>query len=76
MVTTSNKNFGLMLSIVCILGLISCGGGGGSSDVGIVQTGTASVALVDSASEDYAAVYVTINDIQFHLGGNENSPNS
>lgn len=76
MVTTSNKNFGLMLSIVCILGLISCGGGGGPSDVGIVQTGTASVALVDSASEDYAAVYVTINDIQFHIGGNENSPNS
>ena len=77
MIITSNKKFGLMLLIACILGLISCGGGsGGSSGVGVVETGTVSVALVDSASEDYAAVYVTINDIQFHLGGNENSPNS
>ena len=77
MIITSNKKFGLMLSIACILGLISCGGGGGgSSGVGVVETGTVSVALVDSASEDYAAVYVTINDIQFHLGGNENSPNN
>jgi hypothetical protein len=76
MLLRSNKIFALMFSIFCILGLISCGGGGGSSDGGIVGTGTASVALVDSASEDYAAVYVTINDIQFHLGGNENSPNS
>ena len=76
MLLTSNKFFALMLSIFCILGLISCGGGGGSSDVGIVGTGTASVSLVDSASEEYTAVYVTINDIQFHLGGNENSPNS
>jgi hypothetical protein len=66
-----------MLSIVCILGLISCGGGGGgTSGVGVVETGTVSVVLVDSASEDYAAVYVTIDDIQFHLGGNENSPNN
>ena len=76
MLLTSNKIFALILLPFCILGLISCGGGGGSSDLGAVGTGTASVALVDSASEDYAAVYVTINDIQFHLGGNENSPNS
>ena len=77
MAITSNKKFCLMLSIACILGFISCGGGGGgTSGVGVVETGTVSVALVDSASEDYAAVYVTINDIQFHLGGNENSPNS
>ena len=60
---TSNKNFGLMLSIVCILGLIACGGsggegGGGSNSIGIVESGTVSVALVDSASEDYAAVYI------------------
>ena len=77
MIITSNKKIGLMLSIACILGLISCGGGGGgTSGVGVVETGTVSVALVDSASEDYAAVYVTITDIQFHLGGNENSPNN
>ncbi len=74
-ITSNIKNFGLMLTIVCGLGLISCGGGGSNGDVA-VGTGSASVALVDSASEDYAAVYVTINDIQFHLGGNGNSPNS
>ena len=77
MIITSIKKLGLMLSIACILGLISCGGGGGgSSGVGVVENGTVSVALVDSASEDYAAVYVTIRDIQFHLGGNENSSKS
>jgi hypothetical protein len=48
-----------MLSIACILVLISCGGGGGdTSGVGVVETGTVSVALVDSASE---AVYLTGN---------------
>lgn len=73
---TSNKNFGFILSIVCILVFISCGGDGSSSSGGVVETGTASVALVDSASEDYAAVYVTIRDIQFHLGGSENSSKS
>ena len=30
---TSNKNFGLILSIMCIIGFISCGGGGGSRAV-------------------------------------------
>ncbi len=75
-ITSNIKNFGLMLTIVCGFGLISCGGGGGSDGDVAVGTGSASVALVDSASEDYAAVYVTINDIQFHLGGNGNSPNS
>ncbi len=71
----SNKNLGLILSTACILCLVACGGGDSSND-GVVGTGTASVALVDSASEDYAAVYVTIADIQFHLGENENSPNN
>ena len=63
---TSNKYVSLIVLVLCILGLISCGGGVGSGN-GIVETGTASVALVDSASEDYAAVYVTIRDIQFQM---------
>jgi hypothetical protein len=77
MIIQPNKYLSFIFSMVCILGLLSCGGGGGgSSSGGVVPTGTASVALVDSASEDYAAVYVTIRDIQFHLGGNENSSKS
>jgi len=55
MVITSNKYFGLMLSIVCILGLISCGGGGGgggdfvpSQTNGLTYTGVATPAVIDS----------------------------
>jgi hypothetical protein len=53
---TSNKNFGLILSIICIIGLISCGGGGGGGDSGTVPSvptvltysGVTSPAIIDS----------------------------
>lgn len=51
---TSNKNFGLILSIMCIIGLISCGGGGGDSvnvpsvPTGLTYTGVTSPAIIDS----------------------------
>lgn len=53
---TSNNNFGLMLSIMCITGLISCGGGGGGGDAvigptaptGLTYTGVTSPAVIDS----------------------------
>ena len=53
---TSNKNFGLILSIMCIIGLISCGGGGGGGDpvnvpsvpTGLTYTGVTSPAIIDS----------------------------
>ena len=54
MIITSNKNFGLILSIVCILGLVACGGGGGGGDfmpaepTGLTYTGVTSPAVIDS----------------------------
>jgi hypothetical protein len=52
---TSNKNFGLIPSIVCIIGLISCGGGGGgggdyvpSQPIGLTYTGVTTPAVIDS----------------------------
>lgn len=53
---TSQKNFGLILSLVCIFGLISCGGGGGGGDsvtvpsvpTGLTYTGVTSSAIIDS----------------------------
>ena len=52
---TSNKNFSLILSIVCFLGLISCGGGGGgggdsvpSQPTGLTYTGVTTPAVIDS----------------------------
>ena len=54
MILTSNKNFGLILSIVCILGLVACGGGGSGGDfmpaepTGLTYTGITSPAVIDS----------------------------
>jgi len=52
---------------------VACGGGGGSG--GDVATGTLSLSLTDASSSDYQAVFVTIDEVQVHLGGNENNPN-
>lgn len=55
MIITSNRNFGLILSIVCILGLVACGGGGGGGGdfmpaelTGLTYTGVTSPAVIDS----------------------------
>lgn len=53
--------------------LIGCGGGGGgdSSTSGSGSTGTLSLSLQDASSENYRAVYVTIDRVEVHLGGDE-----
>ncbi len=53
--------------------LIGCGGGGGgdSSTGGSGSTGTLSLSLQDASSENYRAVYVTIDRVEVHLGGDE-----
>lgn len=58
--------------LISIFILISCGGGGGGSGSG--GTGSLALSLSDSSTEDYEAVYVTIRNVQVHLGGNENAP--
>ena len=42
---------------------MSCSGGSGSS-----STGTLSLGLTDASTNEYQAVYVTINEVQVHLG--------
>ena len=54
--------------------LISCSDGGGGS--GSVGTGTLSLSLTDNSTAEYRAVYITIKNVEVHLGGNENSSSS
>jgi len=62
-------------SMICFLTLfVGCGsGGGGSSTGGSGGTGTLALSLTD-APADFEAVYVTIERVEVHLGGNEASP--
>ena len=56
-----------------LLGGCGSGGGGGGGGSGSVGTGTLSLSLTDNSTEEYKAVYITIKNIEVHLGGNENS---
>ena len=64
------------LCLCALLLLPSCGGGGGSGSVSSGDTGTLSLSLTDATTLDYQAVYVTIDRVDIHLGGNENSSNN
>ena len=53
------KSFAMFVMLLATIGFSACnggGGGGGSSD----GSGTVSVGLTDSASDEYRAVYVTV----------------
>jgi hypothetical protein len=62
----------IILSLILLM-FVACGGGGGPG--GDVATGILSLSLTDASSSDYQAVFVTIDEVQVHLGGNENNPN-
>lgn len=66
------RKFGAVVLGMMLMGIIACGGGGSSNG----GTGTLSLSLTDASTDRYRAVYITIDEIQVHLGGNENSPNS
>jgi len=61
----------LKLLSICfsILTLISCSDAGGGS----ASTGTVSLGLTDNSTEEFKAVYITVKNVEVHLGGNENS---
>jgi len=62
----------LSLSIL-IFAACSGDGGGGSGSAG---TGTLALSLTDNSTEEYSAVYITIKNVEVHLGGNEKNHNS
>lgn len=55
-----------LLCMTAVIFLASCGGGGSSVD----GQGTLSTSLTDSSSEEYQAVYVTIDRVDVHLEDN------
>jgi len=64
----------LGLFVISILSLFSCGGsGGGGSSPGV---GSLSLSMVDATSDEFKAVYVTVERVEVHLGGNKNSQKS
>ena len=64
----------LGLFAISILSFFSCGGsGGGGSSPGV---GSLSLSMVDATSDEFKAVYVTVERVEVHLGGNENSQKS
>ena len=67
------KLFGWLFIASSFLIMAACSGGGSSG--GSVETGTLSLSMTDASCSDYKAVFVTIDEVQVHLGGNGNSPN-
>lgn len=64
----------LGLFAISILSFFSCGGsGGGGSSPGV---GSLSLSMVDATSDEFKAIYVTVERVEVHLGGNENSQKS
>jgi hypothetical protein len=66
------KIFGTVLLIAIVSVLVQACGGGGGGDSSSGGSGTLSLSMTDASVQGIKAVYVTIDEIQVHLGGNEN----
>ena len=69
----SFKSSGIIALLLTSLLIAACGGGGGSSSG---EVGTVSMSLTDARSNGFNAVYVTIDDVQVHMQGNDNNDNN
>jgi len=67
-----SKSLALLFSVLILFFISACGssGGGGGSDSG--GSGDLAVSLTDSAGS-YKAVYITIESVEVHTGGNDNN---
>jgi Domain of unknown function (DUF4382) len=75
----SLATFGMICLLTIFMGCSGGGGGGGgggASGSGGTGSGSLALSLTDAPSGDYRAVYVTIDRVEVHLGGNEASPNN
>ena len=66
-----SKSLALLFSVTLLLFISACGGGGGGGSDSVGK-GTLDVSLTDSAGS-YKAVYITIEGIEVHTGGNDNN---
>ena len=57
----------LLASLVTLVSLSACGGGGSGSE----GSGTLVLGLTDAATDDYQAIYVTIAEVQVNKGAAE-----
>ena len=72
---TNRKSLTAFLMMLLFLLFTGCSGGSGSGSIESGGTGTLSLWLTDATTLEYRAVYVTIDRVDVHLGGNEHSPN-
>ena len=66
------KSHGLIFLTILLLFISACGGGGGGGSDSGGGIGTLAVSLTDSAGS-YKAVYITVESVEVHTGGNDNS---
>ena len=63
--------FTLILLASALLFACDSGGSSGSNSVAVAGVGTLSLSLTDASTDEYKAVYVTIDEVQVHIKGDD-----